>query len=208
MKSHFIIQLCDKSYGHGILHHLKLFKKYTFVIRFLFLNHSSIFELITTLQDDEDDNEKDDNNNVWDSDNEDVEWKPGKDKVMKLFIDYMSLILTPLFIFSHILPLYFFAITLPPFFNLFVCFFLSLILFFLSLSLTHSLSLSFSLSLSLSLYIFLFLSLSIYLSVSHILSLSLSHTDKHKLLPLIFFLSILRAPNFHFPSILIVANIL
>ena len=100
MKRHFIIQLYDKLYRHGILHRLKLFKKYTYVIRFLFLNHSSIFELITTLQDDEDDNEKDDNNNVWDSDNEDVEWKPGKDKVMKLFIDFMSLILTLLFIFS------------------------------------------------------------------------------------------------------------
>ena len=165
-------------YRHGILHRLKLFKKHTFVIRFLFLNHSSIFELITTLQDDEDDNEKDDNNNVWDSDNEDVEWKPGKDKVMKLFIDFMSLILTLLFIFSHILPFYFFEPTLPPLFNLFVSFFLSLILFFLSHSLTLSLPLS----------------LSIYLSICLSHSLSLSHTYKHKLLPPYFVPSISFSP--------------
>ena len=141
---------------------------------------------------------------MWDSDNEDVEWKPGKDKVMKLFIDFMSLILTLLFIFSHILPFYFFVLTLPPFLiYLSVLFFLSFSSFSLSHSLSLSLHLSISLSLSLSLY------LSIYLSVSHILSLSLTHTDKHKLLPcLTFFLSILRALTFLFPSILIAANIL
>jgi hypothetical protein len=33
------------------------------------------------VQDEDDDNDKDDNNNAWDSDNEDVEWKPGKAKV-------------------------------------------------------------------------------------------------------------------------------
>jgi hypothetical protein len=33
-------------------------------------------------QDEDDDNDKDDNNNAWDSDNEDVEWKPGKAKVI------------------------------------------------------------------------------------------------------------------------------
>ena len=167
---------------------LNYFKKYTFIIRFLFLNHSSIFELITTLQDDEDDNEKDDNNNVWDSDNEDVEWKPGKDKVMKLFIDFMSLILTLLFIFSHILPFYFFEPTLPPLFNLFFCFFLSLILFFLSHSLTLSPSLSIYLSVS------HILSLSIYLSICLSHSLSLSHTYKHKLLPPYFVPSISFSP--------------
>ena len=31
-------------------------------------------------EDEDDDNDKDDANNVWDSDNEDVEWKPGKQK--------------------------------------------------------------------------------------------------------------------------------
>ena len=103
MKSNFIVQLCDKSYGHGILHHLKLFKKHTSVIQFLPLHHSSIFALITTLQDDEDDNEKDDNNNVWDSDNEDVEWKPGKDKVMKLFIVTYSYSTIYFFSYSSIL---------------------------------------------------------------------------------------------------------
>jgi hypothetical protein len=33
-------------------------------------------------QDEDEDNDKDDNNNAWDSDNEDVEWKPGKAKVI------------------------------------------------------------------------------------------------------------------------------
>lgn len=33
-------------------------------------------------EDEDDDNDKDDANNVWDSDNEDVEWKPGKQKTV------------------------------------------------------------------------------------------------------------------------------
>ena len=33
-------------------------------------------------EDEDDDNDKDDANNVWDSDNEDVEWKPGKQKAV------------------------------------------------------------------------------------------------------------------------------